>query len=129
MRLPSRFDDADVELMRYAGTAGLLRAPPEGRPAVAAKSARAVQATTEWLGSHEFLTDSELRRWDDLVRVSCMALTLYGPCTLDVEVALGQPQACFMLRETSPPPPMFICSLMNHDVRHAAQSELCVRCS
>ncbi len=66
--LPGRFDDADVELMRYAGTAGLLRAPPGGRPAVAAKSARAVQATTEWLADHRFLTDGELQRWDHLVR-------------------------------------------------------------
>ena len=71
MQLPSRFDDADVELMRYAGTAGLLRAPPGGRPAVAAKSARAVQATTEWLSGHEFLTDGELRQWEHLVR--CVA--------------------------------------------------------
>ena len=68
VQLPSRFEDADVELMRYAGTAGLLRASPEGRPAVAAKSARAVQATTEWLARYQFLTDSELQRWDDLVR-------------------------------------------------------------
>ena len=73
MQLPGRFDDADVELMRYAGTAGLMRTSPEKRPAVVAKSARAVQATTEWLAGHEFLTDAELRRWDDLVRI-CAAM-------------------------------------------------------
>jgi hypothetical protein len=83
VQLPSRFDDADVELMRYAGTAGLLRASPEGRPAVAAKSARAVQATTEWLAGHEFLTDNELQRWDDLVRASCASHVdvIRSPCS------------------------------------------------
>jgi len=68
--LPGRFDDTDVELMRYAGTAGLLRAPPGGRPAVAARSARSVQATMEWLADHRFLTDGELQQWDHLVRGS-----------------------------------------------------------
>ena len=82
-QLPGRFDDADVELMRYAGTAGLLRAPPGGRAAVAAKCARAVQATTEWLAGHTFLTDGELRQWDHLVRV----IASFYPQSIGVHLA------------------------------------------
>ena len=58
---------------RYRGHGALVA--PASAAEVAAQAAAAVQATTQWLAQHRFMTQEQLAGWSDLVRCFDSILT------------------------------------------------------
>mmetsp|Transcript_31675 Transcript_31675/g.81151 ORF Transcript_31675/g.81151 Transcript_31675/m.81151 type:complete len:639 (+) Transcript_31675:89-2005(+) len=63
---PDRFREGDAELCRFAGAHGLTKEEPQA----VVRGAQMVEAFLGWRASYPFMVQSELRRWEHLVRLA-----------------------------------------------------------